>query len=169
MVGAWVRGFIYPESGEKLESPKFHLISFEEQILLPNLAWSNPFPWGGVWLWWVKSCNSADSQKTLGDIRAPIWWKANETFTPKSLRSFWNFTDLSSKRSSGISLGNLRGWCYIGINSHFIEKEAEVKWHAKGHTRRRVKAFRWRRISKVWEGLFITQGILEKNVHQICN
>lgn len=148
----------YLKLGKKLESPKTHLASFEEQALLPKLAWSNCFPWGeqGIWLWWVKSCNSADFQKALGDIRIQIWWKANETFTPKSLRSFWNFAHLSSKPCWSISLGNLRGWYYMGINSHFIDEETEVKWLAKGHTRSRVKGFRWRRISKVREGCFIT-------------
>lgn len=148
----------YLKLGKKLESPKTHLASFEEQALLPKLAWSNRFPWGeqGIWLWWVKSCNSADFQKALGDIRIQIWWKANETFTPKSLRSFWNFAHLSSKPCSSISLGNLCGWYYIGINSHFIDEETEVKWRARGHTRSHVKGFRWRRISKVREGCFIT-------------
>lgn len=163
----------YLKLGKKLESPKTHLASFEEQALLPKLAWSNCFPWGeqGIWLWWVKSCNSADFQKALRDIRIQIWWKANETFTPKSLRSFWNFAHLSSKPCWSISLGNLRGWCYIGINSHFIDEETEVRWRAKGHTRSRVKGFRWRRISKVREGCFITLKILERRmrVHQIFN
>lgn len=138
------------ERGKKLENPKSHLASFEEQILLSKLAWSNPFPWGeqGIWPWWVKSCSSADVQKAFRDIKVQIWWKVNETFTPNSLRSFWNFSHLSSKHCSGISLGNLRGWYYIGINSHFIDEETEVKWRAKGHTRSRVKGFRWRRISK---------------------
>lgn len=92
---------LYPERKEQLMSPKSHLASFEEQALLPKLAWSNPIPCGeqGIWLWWVKSCNSADFQKALRDIRVQIWWKGNETFTPKSLRSFWNFTQLSSKYS----------------------------------------------------------------------
>lgn len=147
-----------PERGKKLENPKSHLASFEDQALLPKPARSNPLPWGeqGIWLRWVESCNSADFQKALGDIIVQIWWKGNETFTPKSLRSFWNFTHLSSKHCSGISLGNLRGWYYIGINSHFIDEETEVKWCAKGHTRSHVKGFRWRRISKVREGCFIT-------------
>lgn len=34
----------YLKLGKKLESPKTHLASFEEQALLPKLAWSNRFP-----------------------------------------------------------------------------------------------------------------------------
>lgn len=160
VVGAGIQDFIlYTGRGKNEGSPKSHLASFEEQILPPKLAWSNLFPWGeqGIRLWLVKSCSSADFQQALKDIRVQIWWKVNETFTPKSLRFFWNFPHLSSKLCSDISLGNLRGWYYYtGINSHFIDEETEVKWRAKGHTRSCVKGFRWRRISKGREGFFIT-------------